>query len=80
MASHLEETSKAMSKCLDEARRLEKEFAKAKTPQDKQKLTKMVEACRKMAIGYFDMIDSAREKDRKEMGEILGKINPGLKL
>jgi hypothetical protein len=79
MASHLEETSKALSKCLDEAKKLEKQFASAKTPQDKDKLAKMAEACRKMAVGYFNMIDSAKAKDQKEMGEILGKVNPAIK-
>jgi hypothetical protein len=76
MASHLEETVKAMSKCRDEAKKLEKQYLAAKTPQEKEKITKMADACKKMAMGYFNMIDSAKDKDKKEMGEILGKINP----
>jgi hypothetical protein len=77
MASHLDEVTKAFNKCKDEAKRLEKEWAKAK-PQDKAKLQKMAEACHKMAVAYLGMVSSAVEKDKKEMGEILHEINPGL--
>jgi hypothetical protein len=77
MASHLDEVTTAFNKCRDEAKRLEKEWAKAK-PQDKDKLKKMAEACHKMAVSYLAMVSSAVEKDKKEMGEILHEINPAL--
>jgi len=67
MASHLEQTIKACSKALDEAKKLEKQFKAAKTPQDKDKLKKMAEAAKKIGVAYYNMIDSAKQKDQAEM-------------
>lgn len=80
MASHLDEVTKAFNKCKDEAKKLEKDWAKAKTPQDKDKLRKMAEACRKMSLAYLGMVSGAVEKDKKEMSEILEEISPSYKL
>jgi uncharacterized membrane protein (DUF106 family) len=71
MGTHLDETVKACNKCLDEAKKLEKQFKAAKTPQDKDKLRKMAEASKKMAKLYFDAIEAAKVKDAKVMYEIL---------
>jgi hypothetical protein len=78
MATHLEETVKAFGKCMDEAKKLEKQFNSAKTPQDKEKLAKMAEACKKMALGYANMVEGSKQKDLKEMGSILHKVNPAI--
>ena len=65
--SHLSETLKACEKCFDEAKKLEKQFKAAKSPQDKEKLKKMAEAAKKMGVAYYDMIPAAKDKDKKEM-------------
>ena len=71
MGTHLEAAVKACSKCLDEAKKLEKEFKAAKTPQDKDKLKKQAEACKKMAKVYLDGIAAAQAKDAQVMKDIL---------
>lgn len=79
MATHLDETVKAFGKCMDEAKKLQKQMKSAKTQQDKDKLAKMAEACQKMALGYANMVESAKQKDLKELGGILHEVNPALK-
>jgi len=72
--SHLSETMKACEKCLAEAKKLEKQWKAAKSPQDKEKLKKMADACRKMAAAYYDMIPAAKDKDKKEVLDICDSI------
>jgi hypothetical protein len=79
MATHLEETVKAFGKCMDEAKKLQKQAKSAKTNEEKQKLAKMAEACKNMALGYANMVESAKQKDLKEMGTILHDVNPAIK-
>jgi hypothetical protein len=67
MATHLEETIKACNKALDEAKKLEKQFKAAKTPQEKDKLKKMAEGAKKIGIAFYNSIDAAKENDRAEM-------------
>ena len=70
MGSHLEATVKACGKCLDEAKKLEKQLKAAKPGPEKDKIKKMAEACRKMAKLYFDGIDTAKAKDVNEIDGI----------
>jgi hypothetical protein len=70
MPSHLELTVKAVSKALDEAKKLEKEFKAATKPAEKEKLKKMAEAAKKIAVAHFDTIEAAKQKDRVEMDGI----------
>jgi hypothetical protein len=70
MGSHLDAAVKACGKCLDEAQKIEKQLKAAKTPQDKEKLKKMAEACKKMAKVYLDGIAAAQAKDAQVMEEI----------
>jgi hypothetical protein len=74
MGSHLDETVKACNKCLEEAKKIEKQFKVAKTPQEKEKLKKMAEACQKQAKLYFDAIAAAKAKDAQVLQEIIKNI------
>jgi len=75
--SHLSETLKACEKCFEEAKKLEKQFKAAKSPQDKEKLKKMAEGAKKMGIAYYEMIPAAKDKDKKEMIDICDSIIGG---
>jgi len=70
----LDETVKACNKCLEEAKKIEKQFKVAKTPQEKEKLKKMAEACQKQAKLYFDAIAAAKAKDAQVLQEIIKNI------
>jgi hypothetical protein len=74
MGSHLDETVKACNKCLDEAKKIEKEFKAAKTPQEKEKFKKQAEACQKQAKLYFDAIAAAKAKDAQVLQDIIKNL------
>jgi hypothetical protein len=74
MSSHLDETVKAWNKCLDDAKRIEKEFKAAKTPQEKQKLMKMAEACQKQAKLCIDATAAANAKEHELLKTIIQNL------
>jgi hypothetical protein len=67
MPTHLEQTIKACSKALDEAKKLEKQFKAAKTAEEKEKIRKMAAGAKKIAEAFYNSIDAAKEKDRQEL-------------
>ncbi len=74
MPSHLELTVKAVSKALDEAKKIEKEMKAATKPAEKEKLRKMAEAAKKIASAFWDQIDTAKAKDKADLEGIFKQI------
>jgi len=67
----LEESAKGYSKSLDEAKKLEKEFKAAKTPEEKDKLKKKAEALEKTAKAHLDAIAAAHTKETQVLKAII---------
>jgi len=73
----LDETVKAWNKCLDEAKKIEKEFKAAKTAQEKEKLKKMADACQKQAKLCIDAIAAANAKEHQALKDIIQNLSKG---
>ena len=71
MGSHLDATVKAWNKCLDDARKIEKEYKAAKTPQEKEKLLKMAQACQKQAQVCIDATAAANAREHQALKDII---------
>jgi len=74
MGKKLDEVVKAGNKALDEAKKLQKQYAAAKTPQEKDKYKKMAEGARKIALAFGDMVAAAAKEDKTELLGILDSI------
>jgi hypothetical protein len=75
MGSHLDTTVKAWNKCLDDAKKIEKEYKAAKTPQEKDKLMKMAQACQKQAQLCIDATAAANAKEHQMLKEIIQNLS-----
>ncbi len=69
MASNLDGVLAAIKKADAERQKLLKEWKAAKAAPEKEKLKKMAEGARKIALAYFEQIDAAKAKDRAAMLE-----------
>ncbi len=74
MGKKLDDIVKAGNKALDEAKKLQKAYKDAKTPQEKEKYKKMAEGAKKIANAFADMVVVAAKEDKAEMLEILDSI------
>ena len=75
MGSHLDATVKAWNRCLDDAKKIEKEYKAAKTPQEKEKLMKMAQACQKQATVCIDAIAAAKAKEAQLLKDIIQNMS-----
>jgi hypothetical protein len=67
----LESSAKGFSKSLEEAKKLEKQFKAAKTPQEKDKVKKKLDALQKTAKGHLDAIATAQAKEAQMLKDII---------
>jgi hypothetical protein len=65
--TNLETLMQAIKKTLDERDKLLKQFKAAKNPEEKKKLQAMAEGARKIALAHYEMVDTAKAKDKTAM-------------
>ena len=62
MASHLDGVLSAIKKADAEREKLVKDWKAAKTPAEKDKLKKMAEGAKKIAVAFYGQIDAGQSQ------------------